>query len=138
MSPSQPGPTQPLPLDRHRSIHLLIGPPGVILVDSKRYTGQVTQTADGRIWHNHYPMDQTLRALRLEAQAISQALGVLVRAVMCVHGAQVAHGGLVAGDVEILPAGRLRGMLRDSRQRLGEAEVAALVAHALVVLRPAG
>jgi hypothetical protein len=118
--------------------HLLIGPPGVILVDSKRYTGQVTQSADGRVWHNHYPMDHTLRALRLETQAISAALRVRVRPVMCVHQAQVAHGGLIAGDVEILPAGRLRGMLRNRRQQLGEAEVAALVTHALSVLRPAG
>jgi hypothetical protein len=118
--------------------HLLIGPPGAILVDSKRYTGQVTQGPDGRVWHNHYPMDQTLRALRLETAAISAELGIRVRPVVCVHHAQVAHGGLVAGDVEILPAGRLRGMLRNRRQRLGEADVAALVTRALSVLRPAG
>jgi hypothetical protein len=118
--------------------HLIIGPPGAILVDSKRYTGQVTQTPDGRVWHNHYPMDHSLRSLRLETQAISAALGVHVRPVMCVHHAQLAHGGLRAADVEILPAHRLRRMLRDSRQRLGEADVAALVAHALSVLRPAG
>jgi hypothetical protein len=118
--------------------HLLIGPPGAILVDSKRYTGQVTQGPDGRVWHNHYPMDHTLRSLRLEAQAISAALRVRVRPVVCVHHAQVAHGGLVAGDVEILPARRLRGMLRNRPQQLGEADVAALVAHALSVLRPAG
>jgi hypothetical protein len=132
------GLAQLLLLDRDRSIHLLIGPAGVILVDSKRYTGHVSQGLDGRVWHNHYPMDHTLRALRREAAAISAALGVRVRPVMCVHGAKVAHGGLTAGDVEILPAGRLRSMLRSSRQRLGEAEVAALVAHALSVLRPAG
>jgi hypothetical protein len=118
--------------------HLLIGPPGVILVDSKRYAGQVTQGKDGRVWHNHYPMDQTLRALRLETAAISLALGVGVRPVMCVHHAQVADGGLRAGDVEILPARRLPSMLRNRRQQLGEADVAALVAHALAVLRPAG
>jgi hypothetical protein len=118
--------------------HLLIGHPGVILIDSKRYAGQVTQSPDGRIWHNHYPMDQTLRALRLETQAISAALGVRVRPVMCVHHAQVAYGGLTAGDAQILPAGRLRSMLRNSQQQLGEADVAALVAHALSVLRPAG
>jgi Nuclease-related domain len=118
--------------------HLLIGPPGVVLVDSKRYTGQVTQGPDGRVWHNHYPMDHTLRALRLETAAISAALRVRVRPVVCVHRAQVAHGGLTAGDVEILPARRLPGMLRDRRQRLGEADVAALVAQALAVLRPAG
>jgi len=118
--------------------HLLIGPPGVILVDSKRYTGQVSQSADGRVWHNPYPMDQTLRGLRLETQTISQALGVRVRPVMCVHGAQVAHGGLRAGDVQILPAGRLRHLLQASSQQLGEADVAALVARALAVLHPAG
>jgi hypothetical protein len=61
-----------------------------------------------------------------------------VRPVMCVHHAQIAHGGLRVGEVEILPAGRLRGMLRGSGQQLGEADVAALVAHALSVLRPAG
>jgi hypothetical protein len=132
------GPAQPLLLDRHRSIHLLLGPPGAILVDSKQWTGSVHQGADGLAWHNHYPMDHTLRALRLETQAISAALGVRVRPVVCVHGAQVAHGGLVAGEVEILPARRLPGMLRNRRQQLGEADVAALVAHALSVLRPAG
>lgn len=77
--------------------HVVIGPAGVLLVDSKRYAGQVTQTVDGRVWHNHYPMDQQLGALRLEAEAISAALGVPVRPVMCVHGAQVAYGGLQAG-----------------------------------------
>jgi hypothetical protein len=60
------------------------------------------------------------------------------RPVMCVHGAQVAHGGLRVGDVEIPPARRLRGMLRTSSLQLGEAEVAALVAHAISVLPPAG
>jgi Nuclease-related domain len=118
--------------------HLVIGPPGAILVDSKRYSGQVTQGLDGRVWHNHYPMDHTLRALRLETAAISAALGVRVRPVMCVHHAQIADGGLVAGGVEILPAWRLPSMLRNRRQQLGEAEVAALVTRALLVLRPAG
>jgi hypothetical protein len=58
--------------------------------------------------------------------------------VMCVHQAQFAHGGLTAGDVQILPAGRLPSMLRTSSQQLGEADVAALVTQALSVLRPAG
>jgi Nuclease-related domain len=118
--------------------HLLIGPAGVVLVDSKRYTGQVSQGLDGRVWHNHYPMDHTLRSLRLETQAISAALGIHVRPVMCVHGAQVAHGGLRAGDVQILPAHRLHSMLHGSGRQLGEADVTVLVAHALTVLRPAG
>jgi hypothetical protein len=40
--------------------------------------------------------------------------------------------------VEILPAGGYPSMLRNRREQLGEADVAALVAHALLVLRPAG
>jgi hypothetical protein len=57
---------------------------------------------------------------------------------MCVHGAQVAYGSLRAGEVEILPAGRLRTALRGRIQQLSEADATALVAHALSVLRPAG
>jgi hypothetical protein len=98
----------------------------------------VSQTGDGRVWHNHYPMDQQLGALRLEAEAMGQALGVPVRPLMCVHGARVAYGGLRAGVVEVLPAGRLPGMLRHRGQQLQEANVAALVAHALAVLHRAG
>ena len=57
---------------------------------------------------------------------------------MCVHGAQVADGGLTTGDVQILPARRLPSMLRNCQQRLSEADAAALVAQALAVLAPAG
>jgi hypothetical protein len=118
--------------------HLVIGPAGVILVDSKRYAGTVWQTVDGRVWHNGYPMDQQLRAVQLEAGVIGRALGVPVRPLVSVHGARVASGGLQAGVVEIVPAGRLPGMLRHRGRQLGEAEVAALVARALAVLHPAG
>jgi hypothetical protein len=68
-------------------------------------------------------MDQTLR---LEAQAISAA-----RRGGCVQHAQVADGGLRAGEVQILPAGRLRSMLRNNSRQLGEADAAAPVSHAL-------
>ena len=32
--------------------HVVIGQGGVVLVDSKRYTGRVWQGPDGRVWHN--------------------------------------------------------------------------------------
>jgi hypothetical protein len=115
--------------------HVVIGPAGVVLVDSKRYTGRVWQTPDGRVWHNQFPMDRPLRALCLEAAAISRALGVPVRPLVCVHG-DVA--GLTTGDIDILPAGRLPGVLAAARPQLSQIEVAALVAHARAVLGPAG
>src|SRR4029450_6068736 len=36
--------------------HLVIGPTGVFVIDSKQWTGQVHQTADGLAWHNHYAL----------------------------------------------------------------------------------
>jgi hypothetical protein len=118
--------------------HVVIGPAGVVLVDSKRYAGRVWQSPNGRVWHNHYPMDRPLRALRLEAAAIQRALGARVRPLVCVHGAHVDFAGLTAGDIDILPKGRLPGVVAAAPPRLSQTEVAALVAHARAVLGPAG
>jgi len=118
--------------------HVVIGPAGVVLIDSKRYTGRVWQGPDGRVWHNQYPMDRHLRALRLEAAAIGRALGVRVRALVGVHGAHVDVAGLTTGGIDILPAGRLPGILATAPPQLTQTEVAALVAHARAVLGPAG
>ncbi|HYT27157.1 MAG TPA: AAA family ATPase, partial [Actinomycetota bacterium] len=117
--------------------HLLISTGGVVLVDAKRYTGRVWQAPDGRVWHNQYLMDRPLRALRLETAAIERALGVPVRPVVCVHGAHVDFGGLVAGEVEIVPAGRLRGLLTAAPPLRSQADLASLVAYARAMLRPA-
>jgi hypothetical protein len=42
--------------------HLVVGPSGVFVIDSKQWTGQVQQSADGLIWHNchiHPPPERT-------------------------------------------------------------------------------
>jgi hypothetical protein len=115
----------------------VVGPAGVVLIDSKRYTGRVWQGPDGRVWHNQSPMDRPLRSLRIQCAAIAELLGVPVRPLMCVHGARVDVAGLAAGEVEILPARRLLGVLGRAPAQLGQAEVAGLVAHAHTMLRPA-
>jgi hypothetical protein len=117
--------------------HVVIGPGGVVLVDSKRYTGRVWQGPDGRVWHNQYPMDRPLRSLRLECAAIAGLLGVPVRPLVCVHVAHVDYAGLMAGDVEIIPAGRLHASLTGPGPQHRGADVATLTAHALTMLRPA-
>jgi hypothetical protein len=117
--------------------HVVIGPGGVVLVDAKRYTGRVWQTPDGGVWHNQYPMDQQLRALRLETDAIEHALGVPVRPLVCVHGAHVDYAGLTTGNIEIVPAGRLRGVLTAAPPLLSQADLAYLAARAHTMLGPA-
>jgi hypothetical protein len=62
---------------------------------------------------------------------------VPVRPLVCVHGARVDFAGLAAGEVEIIPAGRLHAVLTSPGPRHAGADLAALAAHAHTMLRPA-
>jgi hypothetical protein len=116
--------------------HLVIGPSGVFVIDSKQWTGEVLQGADGLVWHNHYPLDRTLAMVRWEAEAVSRVLGTRVHALLCVHGAHVDGSGLHAQGVAIVPASRLRAALGVD-QVLSDNDVE-LLAHAVRIrLRPA-
>jgi Nuclease-related domain len=117
--------------------HLVIGPTGVFVIDSKQWTGRVHQGGDGLVWHNHYSLDRTLATVRWEAEAISRVLGTRAAALLCVHGAHLDRGGLDAGGVAIVPAGRLREALGQDRV-LSDSDVGLLAATAHVRLRPAG
>jgi hypothetical protein len=116
--------------------HLVIGPTGVFIIDSKQWTGSVHQGADGLVWHNHYPLDRTLETVGWEAQRVSRALGTRTAALVCVHGAQVHGGGLHAQGVAIVPAHLLRSALGYDRV-LSDADVALLATTAWTILRPA-
>jgi hypothetical protein len=116
--------------------HLVIGPSGVFVIDSKQWTGHVHQGADGLAWHNHYPLDRTLQTVRWEAEAISRVLGTHTAALLCIHGAHVDRGGLHAGDVVIVPARRLRDALGHD-QVLSDGDVELLATTARIRLRPA-
>jgi hypothetical protein len=116
--------------------HLVIGPSGVFVIDSKQWTGHVHQGVDGLVWHNHYPLDRTLQTVRWEAETISHLLGTPTAALLCVHGAHVDRGGLHAGGVAIVPARRLREAL-GHEQVLSDGDVELLATTARTRLRPA-
>ena len=116
--------------------HLVIGPTGVFVIDSKQWTGSVYQSADGLAWHNHYPLDRTLDTVRWEAQVIGRLLGTRIAALLCVHGAHVHGGGLNAQGVAIVPAHLLRSALGDDRV-LSDADLALLATTVWTSLRPA-
>jgi hypothetical protein len=116
--------------------HLVIGPTGLFVIDSKQWTGTVQQGADGLVWHNHYRLDRALETVRWEAQAISRILGTRAVGLVCVHGADVHGGGLDGQGVAIVPAHLLRGALGFDRV-LSDAEVALLATTARARLRPA-
>jgi hypothetical protein len=62
---------------------------------------------------------------------------VPVRPLVCVHGPHVDVAGLTAGDAELIPAGRLRTSLTGPGHQPRSAHMAALVARAHTMLRPA-
>jgi hypothetical protein len=116
--------------------HLVIGPSGVFVIDSKQWIGSVHQGGDGLAWHNHYRLDRTLETVCWEAQTVSRALGTSTAALLCVHGAHVQGGGLHAQGVAIVPAHLLRSALGFDRV-LSDADVALLATTARASLRPA-
>jgi hypothetical protein len=116
--------------------HLVIGPSGVFVIDSKQWTGSVHLSADGLAWHNHYPLERTLERVRWEAEAVGRLLGTRIAALLCVHGAHVHGGGLHAQGVAIVSASLLRGALGCDRV-LSDAEGALLATTARTRLHPA-
>jgi hypothetical protein len=116
--------------------HLVLGPSGVFVIDSKRWTGHVHQSADGLIWHNHYRLDRTLATIRRQAGTLGRLLGVPVAPLVCVHGAHIQGGGLRAQGVAIVPATLLRSAL-GHEQVLSEVDIERYAATARMRLRPA-
>jgi hypothetical protein len=117
--------------------HLVIGPSGVFVIDSKQWTGQVHQGADGLVWHTHYRLDRTLDTVRWEAETIGRLLGTRTAAVLCVHGAHVQGGRLETQGVAIVPAHLLRFALGYD-QVLSDTDVTLLATTAWTTLQPAG
>jgi hypothetical protein len=116
--------------------HLVIGPTGVFVIDSKQWTGSVHQGPDGLVWHNHYRIDRTLETVRWEAETLGRLLSTRTATLLCVHGAHVQGGGLEAQGVAIVPAHLLRSALGYDRV-LSDAAVAVLAATAGNSLRRA-
>jgi hypothetical protein len=116
--------------------HLVVGPSGVFVIDSKQWTGEVQQSADGLVWHDHYRLDRTLAALRWQAETLGRLLDVPVAPLVCVHGAHIQGGGLHAQGVAIVGASLLRLALGDD-QVLSDTDVERYAATARMRLRPA-
>jgi len=113
--------------------HLVIGPAGVFVIDSKQYCGRLRLDPSGRLWHGRYPLAPTLRAVSFEADQAALVLtdpDVVVVPIVAVHGAQVPWGKVVMDGVPVVPARRLPSMLRQLPTVLGPERVAGLADQA--------
>jgi hypothetical protein len=124
-----------VPGSRANIDHLVIGPGGVFVVDSKQYRGRLRLDASGQLWHGRYPLAPTLGAVDFEADQAAQVLtdpDVVVVPIVAVHGAQVPWGKVVMQGVPVVAARRLPSMLRSLPAMLGPERVAVLADQARV------
>jgi hypothetical protein len=124
-----------VPRSRANLDHLVIGPGGVFVIDSKQYRGRLQFDPSGRLWHGRYPLAAALRAVSFEADQAALVLtdpDVVVVPVIAVHGAQVPWGRVVADGVPVVAARRLPSMLRQLPAVLGPERIASLAAQARV------
>ena len=130
-----------VPGSRANMDHLVIGPGGVFVIDSKQYRGRLQLDSSGRLWHGRYPLAPALRAVSFEADLAAQVLtdpDVVVVPVMAVHGAQVPWGKVVTDGVPVVSARRLPSMLRQLPGVLGPERVAGLADQARIRFHAAG
>jgi Nuclease-related domain len=113
--------------------HLVIGPGGVFVIDSKQYRGRLQLDPSGRLWHGRYPLAPALRAVSFEADQAAVVLpdpGMGVVPIVAVHGAHVPWGKVVDEGVPVVSARRLPSMLRALPAVLGPERVAWLAGEA--------
>jgi hypothetical protein len=128
-----------VPGSRANIDHMVIGPGGVFVVDSKQYRGRLQLDGSGRLWHGRHPLAPTLRAVGFEADRAAQVLAdpQVVVPIVAVHGAQVPWGKVVIDGVPVVPARRLPSMLRALPAVMGPERVASLADQARVRFHPA-
>jgi nuclease-like protein len=124
-----------IPGSRANIDHLVIGPGGVFVIDSKQYRGRLQLDDFGKLWHGRYPLAPSLEAVSFEADQAAQVLpdpGVVVLPVVAVHGAQVPWGKVVVEGVPVIAARRLPSMLRALPPLLAPERITAVADQARV------
>ena len=116
-----------VPGSRANIDHLVIGPTGVWVVDSKVYRARL-RIRRGAVWAGEYRVPTTPAAW--EAERLARLLGVAARAVVAVHADGLRRRGKVIDGVRVIPAQRLCRRLRRGRPTLTSAAVAALAKEA--------
>jgi hypothetical protein len=120
--------------------HLVIGPGGVLVIDSKQYRGQLHLDRHGMVWHGRHLLVSALRKVLWQADQADEVLGIAdiqVAAIVAIHGASVPWGVLQADGVTIVPARRVPNLLKALPPILGPERVAWLADRARLRFRAA-
>jgi hypothetical protein len=119
--------------------HLVVGPTGVWVVDSKVWRGRVRVLGDGRLWYGRRCLDDDLRVLRWAASEIGRALGgrggtgkpLPVHPVLCIHGARLPRAQLLFDGVNLARPEALLELLTSASPCLAADDIGRLAATAV-------
>lgn len=114
-----------VPGSRANLDHVVIGPTGVWVVDTKTTLAPVRSG-----WRKVYLGERQLdtSSTRWEAEVVEDRLDIPVAAIVAVHGEGLRRRGVRTGDAVVLPADRLIRRLKRGRRRLSRSEVDLLAA----------
>ena len=126
-----------IPGSRANADHLVIGPPGVFLIDSKHYRGRLTLSPEGSLWYGYHPLAGVLATVRWEAAVLSQTLDTTVTPMLCVHGGQVPWGEVMAEGIPVITADRIATTLKALPPLLDEIQIVLVTEHATRMLQRA-
>jgi Nuclease-related domain len=111
--------------------HVLVGPGGVVVVDSKNWTGDVG-LKDGMLRQNGYTRQPAVESALGQAAAVAALLPAphrhLVRCIICLVG-QPEFSGVTASGVEVLGMDRVVARVMELPAALDQPTVVGLYSH---------
>lgn len=109
--------------------HLVVGPTGVFLIDTKVHDGPV-RYGNGTLWRGRFPMRRELEALTTEAARLGAVLDAPVVTAACFAEGDLPRRRLVVDGVRILAPGELLPFIADRAATVLPHEVERLVQEA--------
>jgi hypothetical protein len=122
-----------IPRSRANIDHLVIGPTGVWVVDTKATRANISASF-GSVYFGDRQLDT--RPLRWEASVVEERLGVSVRPIVAVHGAGLRRRGRRAGGIRVLPAASLARRIRRGPRRLTHDQIEVIADLAVECFAP--
>jgi hypothetical protein len=130
-----------IPGSRANIDHIVVGPTGVFMVDSKNFHSRIS-LSKGTLWCGRHPMTEKLRKALWESEEVEHATATQpsgyampVTPVLCIHGSPVPDD-LIVGGVHVLAPERLLSFLVNRPQLMQAHEALELTAVIRRALRP--
>jgi Nuclease-related domain len=115
-----------IPGSRANVDHVVVGPTGIFVVDSKNHSGRISYNK-GTLWSGTNPQSRQLEALRFESEYVATLLGRPVVTIMCFVKGKLAKDPMLVDGIQIVSLKSLREAIRSGPPTLSEAEARAAI-----------